>query len=173
MSFIISSFHIVEEISSNGIDSSDLFFLSYCGKAPFDPGVKKKSILFFVYGILAIICLVLEMGCHIIVLFKQTRIETRASVYILKDNRVVSNQRHNRNIVSTLGHFASFMISMAQLFLLFYSLYFFVEDEEIMSKMRTLTMFLSPATEFLLYPLIETIFSERLRSTFPILNIVA
>ena len=37
-----------------GLDSPVLFYYSYCGKAPFYPGVENKSIMFLVYGIFAI-----------------------------------------------------------------------------------------------------------------------
>ena len=47
---------------------------------------------------------------------------------------------------------------------------FFIEDKEMLVSMRSLTMFFMPATEFLIYPLIETIFSERLRSTLPFMS---
>ena len=167
MSGIFATFHLVEVVSLNGLDSPSLFFFSYCAKVPFHPEVKKKSIIFLVYGIFAIASLVSEMGCHLTILFRQTRIESRANVYVLKDNKVVSNQRHHRNIVSALGHFATFIICMAQLFLLMNTFYFFIENEEILVTMRSLNMLFIPAIEFFIYPLIETIFSERLRGTLP------
>ena len=170
MSGIFATFNIVEDISMYGLDSSVLFFYSYCGTTPFYPGVKNKSIIFLVYGIFGIVSLVSEMGCHVTILFRQTRIETRSNLYVLKDNKVVSSQRHHRNIVSALGHFATFIISMAQLFLLMNTFYFFIENEEVLVTIRTLNLFFIPAIEFFVYPLIETIFSERLHGTLSFMN---
>ena len=161
---------MVEALSMYGLNSPSLFFYSYCAKVHFYPDVKKKSIVFMVYGLFSIACLISEMGCHLAILLKQTSIEKRANVYVIKNNRLVSNHRHTRNIVSALGHFATFAICMVQLFLLMNAFVFFIEDKEMLVSMRSLTMFFMPATEFLIYPLIETIFSERLRSTLPFMS---
>ena len=161
----------MEDISVYGLDSTVLFYYSYCVKAPFYPGIKNKSIVFLVYLIFAVASLISEMGCHITILVKQTQIESKANLYVLKDNKVVSNQRHHRNIVSALGHFATFIISMVQLLLIMNTFYFVFENEEILVTIGTLTLFFNPAIEFFVYPLIETIFSERLRGTLPFMYI--
>ena len=65
-----------------------------------------------------------------------------------------------------MGHFVSFILTILQFALLLNTFYFFVEDVEILATMRTLVFFFVPATEFLIHPMVETIFSEKLRETF-------
>ena len=36
---------------------------------------------------------------HLCILVKQTRIESRATVYIVKNDRLVSRMRHQRNVI--------------------------------------------------------------------------
>ena len=36
---------------------------------------------------------------HLSILVKQTRIESRATVYIVKNDRLVSRMRHQRNVI--------------------------------------------------------------------------
>ena len=164
---LFTTLYLVENVAMHGLSSPPgLFFYSYCGKTPFHPDVVNESIIFLAYGLVCISCLVSGMICHLVILFKQTRIESGASVYVLKDNKVISSRRHHRNIVSFMGNFVSFILNLAQLSLLLNTFYFFIEDEEILATMRNLIYFFLPATEFLIYPLIETIFSESLRRTF-------
>ena len=118
-----------------------MFFYSYCGKTPFHADVVNESIIFLAFGLECITCLVSGMACHLIILFKQTRIESAAGVYMLKNNRVVSSRRHQRNIVSFMGHFVSFILTILQFALLLNTYYFFVEDVEILATMRTLVFF--------------------------------
>ena len=148
-----------------------LFFYSYCGQTPFHPDVVNESIVFLAFGLECISCLVCGMICHLLILCKQARIESKASVYVLKDNKVVSSRRHHRNIVSFMGHFASFILTMVHFSLFLNTFYFFVENEEILATLRTLVFFFFPATEFLVYPLVETMFSESLRRTFSLSSI--
>ena len=166
---IFSIIRIVKNLSHFGLANPPLFYYSYCGKTPFSTNLLYESKAFLVYGVICIISLASEMCCHITILVKQTQIETRADIYVLKDNKVISKQRHQRNIVSALGHFASFFISMVQLCFLLPALFFSFEVEEI-TLIRNLILFFIPATEFLIYPLIETIFSETLRGTLPIIK---
>ena len=169
---LFTTLYLTENVAVHGLSSPPgLFFYSYCGKTPFHPDVVNESIIFLAFGIECITCLVSGMMCHLVILFKQTRIESGAGVYVLKDNKVVSSHRHHRNIVSFMGHFVSFILTIAQLSLLLNTFYFFVDDEEMLATVRNLTYFFVPATEFLIYPLIETIFSERLRETFHLSSI--
>ena len=169
ISGICSTVFIMENVIQYGLATTPLFYYSYCGKIPFYANLIIESKGFMVILLLGTITLGFEMCCHITILVKQTQIESRADIYVLKDNKVVSKQRHQRNIVSALGHFASFFISMVQLCFLMPALFFSFEVEEI-PLIRNLILFLIPATEFLIYPLIETIFSETLRGTLPIIK---
>ena len=164
---VFSIIRIVKNLGQYGLANPPLFYYSYCGKTPFSTKLLYESKAFLVYGVICIICLASEMCCHITILVKQTHIESRADIYVLKDNKVVLAKRHHRNIVSALGHFASFFISMVQLCFLLPALFFSFEDK-IITLIRNLILFFIPATEFLIYPLIETIFSETLRGTLPI-----
>ena len=171
LSGIYSTFRIMENLVRYGLGSPPLFYYSYCGKTPFPTNLINESKVYLVHGMICIVCLVSEIFCHITILVKQTKIESRANIYVLKDNKVVSTKRHHRNIVSAVGHLASFFISMAQVSFLIYAFYFSFEDEGIVAMTRLLTLFFVPATEFFMYPLIETIFSETLRGTLPLLNL--
>ena len=166
-SVLFTTLYLVENVAINGLGSSPcLFFFSYCGKTPFYPNVVSTSIVFLVYGLVCITCLVSGMCCQVVIFLKHTRIESKASVYVLKDNQIISSQRHHRNVVSFMGHFVSFIITMAQFSLLLNTYYFFLEDEEMLATMRTLLYYFSPAIEFFIHPMVETIFSESLRGTF-------
>ena len=111
--------------------------------------------------------LIAEMCTHIAVLVKQTRIENKATVFLVKNNQLVTRQRHHRNIISSLGHFLSFSLSLFETFLHMNALYFFF-DFEMVTMIRNLNFFFLPSIKFTVYPLIETMFSETLReSLFP------
>ena len=77
--------------------------------------------------------------------------------------------RHLRNVVSALGHFASFIVSMAHL-LLIPTIYLLSggggEDVSGPMEICQLIAFFFPSINLLVYPFIETIFSENLRNNF-------
>ena len=76
--------------------------------------------------------------------------------------------RHIRNVVSALGHFASFLVSMAHL-LLIPTLYFLSHTENASGAPMAICQFIAfffPSINFLVYPFIETVFSENLRNNF-------
>ena len=76
-------------------------------------------------------------------------------------------RRHLRNVVSALGHFASFIVSMAHL-LLIPAIYLLIDGENVSGPlaMCRLIAFLFPSINFFVYPFIETMFSENLRTNF-------
>jgi len=164
---LFTTMYLAENVSVHGLGSPQgLFFFSYCAKTPFHADFVPDSIIFLAFGIECIACLVSAMVCHLVILVKQARIDSRADVYVLKNNMVVSGQRHHRNVVSFTGHFVSFILTIAQFTLMLNTFYFFVEAKEVLATMRNLVQFFFPATEFLIYPLIETICSESLIGTF-------
>ena len=88
-----------------------------------------------------------------------SRIEARATVYeVMKDNRLVSRQRHQRNVISAFGHFASFLLNLANNLLMIPAGY---GSER--GTYFALFAFFIPSTNFFLTPLIETACSESLR----------
>ena len=70
--------------------------------------------------------------------------------------------RHQRNVVSTLGHFLTFMISITQH--LFTVAGFLVFPESV-DMIKCLWFFVVPCIHFSLCPLIETLCSPTLRET--------
>ena len=71
-----------------------LFFYSYCAKTPFDSELLRELVVMK----LAILCifpsLFLELFVHVAIFVKQTKIESRATVFELRGGRLVSRQRH-------------------------------------------------------------------------------
>ena len=75
--------------------------------------------------------------------------------------------RHARNVVSAMGHFASFAVSMAHLLLI--PTIHLVSDAKsapIAEAMMKFITFLFPSINFVIYPFIETMFSQNLRRNF-------
>ena len=149
-------------------DNPMLFYCSFCAKSPFPPELVDDVVIFKIFLILFITpSLIAEMCTHVAVFVKQTRIENRATVYIVKNDQRVSRQRHHRNVISAAGHFASFAVSMVETFLLIHAFYFMADMEKV-KVVRNVNMFLIPSINFFLYPLIETVFSESLRESFSV-----
>ena len=71
-----------------------------------------------------------------------------------------------RNVVSVFGHFAAFLMSIAQILGLFTGFYFLSISDETAVVMRDLTAFFIPSYVFCVYPLMETLLSENLRESF-------
>ena len=91
---------------------------------------------------------------------KQTRIESRATVHEVKDNRLVSRQRHQRNVISAFGHFASFLLNLTNTLLMIPNFY----GQE-GNNLHVLFAFFVPSFNFFLTPLIETVCTESLRQS--------
>ena len=165
LSGIIMIFHIVENFvryPSNPM----LFYHSFCKKSPFPSDLIDDVIIFKIFVMIVMTpSLIAEMCIHIAVLVKQTKIENNASVYIIKNDHRVSRQRHQRNVISAIGHFMSFAISMLETFLLVHAFYF-ITNFETLTIVRNLDMFLIPSINFFIYPFIETLFSKNLRESF-------
>ena len=74
-----------------------------------------------------------------------------------------------RNVVSWSGHLVSFMVSIAETTLLIKAFYFLSDSEETFIVMRNVNMFLIPSIYFVVYPFIQTIFSDTLRGSLGVI----
>ena len=165
LSALLMTTHIIENFVRYP-NNPMLFYYSFCKKSPFPSDLIDDVMIFKIFVTLVITpSLIAEMCIHIAVLVKQTRIENNATVYIVKNDQRVSRQRHQRNVISALGHFVSFALSMLETFLLVHAFYF-IKDFETVTTVRNLNMFLIPSINFFVYPFIETLFSEKLRESF-------
>ena len=165
LSALLMTTHIIENFARYP-NNPMLFYYSFCKKSPFPSDLIDDAMTFKIFVTIVITpSLIAEMCIHIAVLVKQTRIENNATVYIVKNDQRVSRQRHQRNVISALGHFVSFALSMLETFLLVHAFYF-IKDFETVTTVRNLNMFLIPSINFFVYPFIETLFSEKLRESF-------
>ena len=165
LSGLIVTLNIIENLVLF-TDNPLLFHYSFCKKTPFPADLfDNVTIIKIFVTIVFIPGLIAEMCLHIAVLVKQTKIENNASVYIVKNDQQVSRQRHQRNVVSAVGHFLSSALRLLETFLLIHAIYF-IDDFEVLTMAWTLTFFFVPSINFFLYPFIETLFSENLREGF-------
>ena len=161
LSGLLTTLHITENIVLFP-DKPMLFYYSYCKKTSFPSDMINEIIVFKIYvTIFMIPSLIAEMCSHITILVKQTRIENKATVYMVKNNQRISRQRHHRNVISAVGHFLSFALNLFETFLHINALYFFF-DLETVTLIRNLNFFFLPSIKFAIYPLVETLFSETL-----------
>ena len=99
------------------------------------------------------------------IFIKQLILEAQSSVHIERDIQVVSRGRHQRNVISAIGHFVSFIVSCSETTLLYLTLYFFPVTEKTLVTLQNLITFFFPCMNFVIYPLIETMCSQNLRDT--------
>ena len=95
----LSALLIVLQIGENFVRFSDspvLFYYSYCAKTTFPMEDIDDLVVFKLLMLCTVPVLIGEMCCHIAILVKQWQIESKATVYIIKNNRRVSRQRHRR-----------------------------------------------------------------------------
>ena len=164
LSGILTTLHIIEGYFRFP-DKPMIFYYSFCMKTSFPSDVINEVIVFKIYvTIFMIPSLIAEMCSHIAVLVKQTRIENKATVYMVKNDQRISRQRHQRNVISAVGHFLSFALNLFETFLHIYALYF-IFDFETVTIIRNLNFFFLPSIKFAIYPLVETLFSETLRDS--------
>ena len=164
LSGILTTLHIIEGYFRFP-DNPMIFFYSFCKKTSFPSDMINEIIVFKIYvTIFMIPSLIAEMCSHITILVKQTRIENKATVYMVKNGRRISRQRHHRNVVSAVGHFLSFVLNLFETFLHINALFFFF-DMETVTIIRNLNFFFLPSIKFAIYPLVETLFSETLRDS--------
>ena len=160
-----TTLHMVENILYN---NSYLFHYSYCGKTIFSSQIVYSLIATNSCMSLTTLSITGELLAHMFIYLKQAKIENRAQVYEIRGNHLVCQRRHHRNVVSALGHFFSFAVSMAQRIIFTISLYS-IGDYTIVVLCRLL-IFLLPCINFFVHPLIETLSSHNLRESMFTLN---
>ena len=164
LSGLVMTLHIIENFIHYPVNPI-LFCYSFCKKSPFPSEFTDVNLIFKIFVIMIMTpSLIGELCIHTAVLVKQTKIENNASVYIIKNGHRVSRQRHQRNVISAMGHFVTFAISMLETFLLVHAFYF-ITNIETLTNVRNLSMFFIPSIKFFVYPFIETMFSENLRDS--------
>ena len=148
---IFTTSHMVENIV---YEKSYLFHYSYCGKTEFSPEIVYNLFITNSCMCLTTLSIFSEFLAHIWILVMQTNIESRAQVYEIRGNRLVCQMRNQRNVVSALGHFLSFAVSITQRIIFTVALYA-IEDDTVVMLARLL-MFLLPCINFFVHPFIET-----------------
>ena len=114
LSALIMILHIIENFLRYPTTPM-LFYYSFCKKSPFPSDLIDDAMTFKIFVTIVITpSLIAEMCIHIAVLVKQTKTENNATVYIIKNDQRVSRQRHQRNVISLLGHFVSFAVNSAE-----------------------------------------------------------
>ena len=136
-----------------------MFGFSYCAKTPFPTHLSDELKVFSLYLCISFPCLVAELCTHIVILVKQTRIEARATVYEVKNNQLISRQRHQRNVVSAFVHFVVFLLNLA------YNLLMIPAGYNSERNAYSLIVFCIPSYNFFIIPFIETMCAENLRKS--------
>ena len=152
--------HMVENIV---YDNSYLFHYSYCGKTSFTPEIVYNLFITNSCMFLTTMSIFSEFFTHIWILVKQTSIEAKAQVYEIRGNQLVCQMRHQRNVVSALGHFFSFTVSVTQRIIFTISLYALKDDTVIL--LARISFFLLPCINFFVHPFIETMSTHNLRQS--------
>ena len=162
---IFSTSHMVENVV---YDISYLFHVSYCRKISFAPRTIYN--LFFANSCMCLttMSIIGEFVAHICIFSKKTSIESRAQVYEIRGNRLVCQMRHQRNVVSAIGHFFSFAVSIQQRIIFTIALY--AIDNEAVVTLARLLMFLLPCINFFVHPFIETLSTHNLRQSMFAMN---
>ena len=81
-------------------------------------------------------------------------------------DRLVSNLRHQRNVISLLGHFVSFAVNTTEAALLLNTIYFSsnnsADENEFATDVFAVSLFILPSKIFFVYTFIHTVLSEHL-----------
>ena len=134
----------------------------------FRPEVIYRLIIANLCMSLTTVGIIAELFAHICIYIKKGNVENRAQVYEIRGNKLVCEQRHQRNVVSALGHFLSFLLSMTQRIIITLSLY--INDDAAIVVLARLTHYMLPCINFFVHPLIETMSSHHLRGSLFTLN---
>ena len=161
---ILVTFHLAETLFFNYEDYL-FFYYRYCSNMNFstlESAKFSKLIAVKLTVCLSVLSLIAELCCHIVIYKKKTNIESRAQVYEIRGNQLVSQMRHQRNVVSILGHFLTFSIILGR-YIIFASTLYIGTDETLLIRIESLVHFLDPCVIFFLCPFIETVSSGTLR----------
>ena len=159
MGIVFSTTYMIENAVH---DNSFSFHISYCRKTSFT-----STMIFNIFSVNSCMCLTTisiigEFVAHMFIFTKISSIESRAEVYEIRGNRLVCHSRHQRNVVSALGHFFSFVVSML------YQIFIFIAIYTINDPILTIAKFVSflvPCIKFFIHPLIETLSTHNLRQS--------
>ena len=139
----------------------------YCSNSP----ISSKDVSKFadysaskIFTCLYVLSSIAELGSHILIYVKKTQIESRAQVYEIRGNQLVSQMRHQRNMVSIFGHFLTFSVILARN-MVFVINFYIVTDGTLLIKINCLLHFMDPCIVFFICPLIETLTSSTLRDS--------
>ena len=161
---ILTAFHLAETLLFN-YDDYMFFYYRYCSNMNFS--ILESSRFTDLISVklsvsLSVLSLIAELCCHILIYRKKTYIESRAQVYEIRGHQFVSQMRHQRNVVSILGHFLTFSIILGR-YIIFASAFYLGSDETLLMRIESFVHFLDPCIIFFVCPFIETVSSGTLR----------
>ena len=165
---ILSSILVTFLLAENTLFHYDEYFFvhyRYCSNMPISStDVSNFADLYAskIFTCLGGLSSIAELGCHILIYVKKTCIESRAQVYEIRGNQLVSQMRHQRNMVSIFGHFLTFSVILVRNMVYPINFYIFT-DETFLVKINCLLHFMDPCIIFFVCPLIETLTSSTLR----------
>ena len=147
-------------------DEHLLFHYRYCSNMPISAtDMSKFGDLFIcrLFTCLSILSLMTELCCHIVIYMKKTTIESRTQgeVYEISGSQLVSQMRHQRNVVSIFGHTLTFVIILGRN-LVFVITYYILTDEALLLRIQCFVHILDPCFVFCICPFIETLSSHTL-----------
>ena len=151
-------------------DEHLFFHYRYCSNMPISfKDMSKFGDLFTcrLFTFLSVLSLITELYCHILIYKKKTIIESRAQgeqVYEIRGSQLVSRMRHQRNVVSILGHTLTFSVIFGRN-LVFVTTYYLVTDETLLLRMHSIMQFMDPCIVFCICPFIENLSSSTLRDS--------
>ena len=164
ISGILVTFHLVESLSFYH-DDYLLFYYRYCSNINFSLlEMSTFSVTIKIVTCLSVLSLTAELCCHIVIYKKKTNIESRAQVYEVRGYQLVSQMRHQRNMVSIFGHFLTFSVILGRN-IAFVIIVYIVTDVTLLLRMQSLLIFLDPCIVFGVCPFIETMSSSSLRNS--------
>ena len=164
LSAVLVTFLFVELILFH-YDEHMFFHYRYCSNMKYSTLEASKLadlITVKIFSSFSILILITELCCHIVIYNKKTNIESRAQVYEIRGNQLVSQMRHHRNVVSILGHFLTFSIILSH-YIIFASAFYIVPDTTLLLRIQCFLHFLDPCIIFFICPFIETMSSGTLR----------
>ena len=145
LSAVLVTFLFAENISFH-YDEDMFYHYRFCSNLPISfTDISKFADLFTcqIFTCLSVFSLFAELCCHILIYEKKTRIESRAQVYEIRGNQLVSQMRHQRNMVSIFGHLLTFSVMLGRN-LVFVITFYIVTDETQLLRLHCLVEFMDP-----------------------------
>lgn len=165
MDGVLVTSYLAENLVHEMYFGRGLFFHgNYCASKPFSMTGHSALISLKIAILISLISLTLEFFCQVAIFVKRTKIELKAEVYHIKGQVIISRMRHQRNVITCLGHLLTFILHFGQQLLIGIGLSL-IPDGSLFEKIQCSYFFLVPCIYFVLYPLIETLSSDNLRET--------